>query len=82
MTEAQAWREIAKKYAIEPDYGLWMGVYDLWSERKIDRFTRHLMALRIQLHHEASRERGVWSPPIDGCLFALFLALESLGYDE
>jgi hypothetical protein len=83
MNEAQAWREIAEKYATEPDYSLWLRIHDVWVEGKIDKSTQYLMVLRIQLHHEASRELvDVWSPPIDGCLFALFMALESLGYDE
>ena len=77
MNEAQAWREIAEKYATEPDYSLWLRVYDLYVDRNIDNYTCRTMYVRIETHLEASRERGVWCPPIDGCFLALFLALES-----
>ena len=74
MNEAQAWREIAEKYATEPDYSLWLRAYDLYLDRSIDNFTYRTMCVRIETHLKASKK---WCPPIDGCLLALFLALES-----
>lgn len=74
MTEGQAWREIAQRYADHADYSLWLRVYDLFTERRIDHFTYRTMVVRIESHMKLAKK--FW-PAIDGCLAALFLALES-----
>lgn len=74
MNEAQAWREIAEKYAAQEDWSLWLGVYDLYLKRKTNQFTYRAMVLRIESHLKASKR---FCPPVDVCLLALFLALES-----
>ena len=78
MTEAQAWREIARRHAegIHADHGLWMQVFYLYSENYTDMETRRSMMDRIQWHFENKR-RGVFYVGIDMCLCALLLAMES-----
>ncbi len=78
MTEAQAWREIARRHAegIYADYGLWLHVACLKSEGSIDWDTRRSMSDRMKWHADNKRRGGVYVG-IDMCLCALWLAMES-----
>lgn len=77
MNEAQAWRAIAEQYAGQADYSLWLRVYELYCAQNIDHFTYRTMVVRIESHLKASQKKNRWCPPIDGCLVALFLAIEA-----
>lgn len=72
MTEANAWREAARRFAERRDYGVWVCLNDLRREGIIAVWMFHKMVDRVRWHMGTR-----FYPPIDPCLAALWMALET-----
>ena len=78
MNEAQAWREIARRYAegIDADYGLWWHIFILHGQGWIDKTTRLSMLNHFDWHCKGNLyKRANWE--WQGGLVALWLAMEA-----